>query len=596
MLAVGASADKKAIAPVPAFSPAQLSGAPTNDWATPHGDYFNQQYSALAQVNKGNIKQLKLAWHTHAALPATKKQSYKGLSAEGQPIVYNGTMYIPDAKGNIFALDAQTGERLWYYKPTWPKGFVASFPNNRGVAIGDGRVYMGQNDGTMVALDASTGRVAWKTRIGSYKLGYFYTSAPVYVNGMVVSGTSGGDWGARVKVNAFSAKTGKVLWTFQVIPVGKQLGANTWPPKRAWYGGGAVWASPVVDTKLGLVYVGVGNPVPYNGNVRGPGQEWFTESVLALHLKNGKYAWHFQTTHHDIWDYDTAANPLLAFDLKIKGKMRHVVASANKTGWVYLLDRRTGKPVLPIAEKRVPQEASQHTWPTQPYPVGGQQPFAAQCPDKKEQALWLRPKSKAPDGKPYTFGCMYTPYDETHYTVFGPSPLGGADWPPSSYSQRTGYMYICSKDSFSAFKALPEQTAGQLKPLGNFFQVEGLFATPGQPKSVGKVVAMNMRSNRRTWTDTWSRGDVCYSGILSTRGGLVFVGRSQGYLEALDDLSGKVLWRSPKMLAGANAPAATYMLNGKQYVVIYAGGNAVGGGPGKPKFGSELYAYTLPSK
>jgi PQQ-dependent dehydrogenase (methanol/ethanol family) len=593
---VGASAEKKAIAPIPAFSAAQLSAMPTKDWAAPHGDYFNQQYSALTQINKGNVARLKIAWHTHAAIPSAKKQSYKGLSAEGQPVVYNGTMYIPDAKGNIYALDAQTGERLWYYKPKWPKGFVASFPNNRGVAIGDGKVYMGQNDGSMVGLDAATGRVAWRTKIGSFKLGYFYTSAPTYVNGTVISGTSGGDWGADVKVNAFDAKTGKIRWTFHVIPQGNQLGANTWPAHRAWVGGGAIWATPVVDAKLGLVYVGVGNPIPYNGNVRGSGQELFTESVLALHLKTGKYAWHYQTTHHDIWDYDTAANPLVAFDMKIKGKMRHVIVSANKTGWVYMLDRRTGKPILGINEKKVPQEASQHTWPTQPIPVG--EPFAAQCPDKQERAAWM--KAKTPDGSQWKFGCIYTPYNESGYTVFGPSALGGTDWPASSFSPRTGYLYVCAKDTFTGWKALPEATAGKLKPLGNFFQVEGLFPIPGTPgnKGVGKVVAMNMRSNTRSWTVTWGAGDICYSGITTTRGGLLFVGRSQGYVEAYDDLTGKRLWRSPKLLAGANAPVSTYMLNGKQYVVIYAGGNSIGGSFGhvKPRYGSEVYAFALPSK
>jgi quinohemoprotein ethanol dehydrogenase len=385
---------------------------------------------------------------------------------------------------------------------------------------------------------------------------------------------------------ALAAKTGKVKWSFSVIPTGKEIGANTWPAKRAWVGGGAIWNTPAVDTDLGLVYVGVGNPVPYNGNVRGPGDELFTESVLALHINTGKYAWHYQTVHHDIWDYDTAANGVQLFDLEIKGQMRKALAQPGKTGWVYILDRKTGKPILGINEKPVPQNASQHTAATQPIPVG--QPCSTQC----------APKSWA-NGKPVTLGCLYTPYDDQHYTAFAPSALGGADWPPTSYSQRTGLLYICSKNSSTAWKALPEEQAGKLKPLGNFFQVDGLFPAKGSPAQypTGTLVAMNMRSNRVSWTTKFPVGDMCYSGMLATRGGLVFVGRSNGTLQAYNDLNGKLLWTSPQLLASIGAAAMTYEVNGKQYVAVYAGGNGLtqSFGTVKPKFGSELYAVALPS-
>jgi len=481
--AVGASAShasKHAIAPIPAFSAEQLAATPTNDWIAPHGDIFNQQYSALAQVNKATVKRLKIAWHTRVALPGQGKKAFNGLSAEGQAVVYNGTMYIPTAKGDIFALDAGTGERLWYHKHRWPKGLQPVFPANRGVSLGDGRVYMGQNDGSMIALDQATGRTVWQTRL-NYKAGYFFTNAPTYVNGMVISGTSGGDWGARAKVMAFDAKTGKVRWQFNVIPNRPQFGYKSWPTKRAFEGGGAVWATLPVDTKLGLVYVGVGNPIPYNGNVRGHGQELFTESIVALHLRTGKYAWHYQFVHHDIWDYDTAANPLVLFNLKIKGRMRQAVAHASKQGWVYILDRRTGKPILGIKERKVPQSAAQHTWPTQPIPVG--QPFAKQCLTKQDIAAWR--KVPAPGGASYRFGCTYTPYDETNYTVFGPAPLGGTDWPPSSFSPRTGHLYICSKDSTTAWKALPQETAGKLKPSATSSRSRASSRCPAHPRRRG---------------------------------------------------------------------------------------------------------------
>jgi quinohemoprotein ethanol dehydrogenase len=591
-VALRASASTRAITPIPALTAAQLTALPGNDWLTSRGDMYNRQFSSLSTINESNVKQLKVAWHTRVAIPTKGKPNFTGSSAEAEPVEYNGTMYMPDTKGDVFAFDAVTGERLWYYKPKYPKGFAASLPTSRGVSIGDGKVFMAQTDATIVGLDQSTGRVSWKTKVGNYKDGYSFTSPPVYYNGTLIAGTSGGDSGARCKVVGIDATTGKIKWTYYVIPVGNALGSNTWPKKRAFLGGGAVWAPLTVDPSLGLVYVGVGNPIPYNGNRRGKGKELFTESVLALHYDTGKYAWHFQEVHHDIWDYDTAANPLVLFDLSIKGTMRHAVASIGKTGWVYILDRATGKPVLGINEKKVPQSAEQHTWPTQPIPVG--QPFAAQCPDRKAWAGY-----KAPDGKPYNFGCLFTPYTTAHYTVFAPTALGGADWPPSSYSAKTGYLYICSKNSSGAWKALPSAAEGKLKPLGNFFQVEGLFQPKGSPgtKGLGQVVAMNMRTNRKVWAANFAPGDLCYSGLLSTQGGLVFVGRNNREFQAYSDTTGKLLWSSPPLAASIAAPPMTYMVNGKQYVSVYAGGNGIASsfGTAKVKFGSDLYTFALPS-
>jgi quinohemoprotein ethanol dehydrogenase len=584
-----ASASTHAITPIPAFTVQQLTAEPSSDWLTSRGDIWNRQFSSLTTINQTNVSGLKLAWHTRVAIPG--KNTFTGVSDEAEPVVYNGTMYMPDSKGHVFAFDASTGERLWYYTPKYPKGFAPGLPTSRGLAIGDGKVFMAQTDGSVVGLDQSTGRVTWKTTVGNFKAGYFFTQPPTYVNGTLYIGTSGGDFGAASKVVALNATTGKVLWTFNVIPRKKgELGANTWQ-KTDYDGGGAIWAPLTVDPSLGLVYVGVGNPIPYNGNARGKGADLFTESVLALNTSTGKMKWYYQEVHHDIWDYDTAANPLVLFDLSIKGQNRQAIASMGKTGWIYELDRATGKPILGIPEKKVPQSAEMHTYPTQPVPVG--QPFAAQCAPK----AWL--KWKAPDGKPVTLGCLFQPYSTTHYTAFAPSALGGADWPPSSYSPKTGYMYVCSKDSSSAWKALPTSSSTKLQPLGNFFQVDGLFSPPGTPgrKAVGKIVAMDMRTNTRVWTAAFPAGDMCYSGVLTTQGGLVFVGRNDGSLQAFSDTTGKVLWTSPKYNQSIAAPAMSYSVNGKQYVAVYAGGNSISAGSGtvKVKYGSDLYVFALPS-
>jgi len=585
----GATGKRSAIAPIPSFSASELAATPTKDWVGVHGNTMNQQFSGLTQINRANVGKLKIAWHTKVFIPTKGKPSFTGSLAEAEPVEYNGTMYMPDAKGNVYAFDATTGERLWYYKYKTPPHFTSLLQTSRGVAIGDGQVFMAETDGQVIGLDQATGRPKWVTTVGDFKKGVTFTAAPLYVDNLVIVGESGGDSGAPCQLVALDANTGKVKWRFDAIPTGKEFGANTWS-NRIYTGGGAMWSSPAVDTKLGLVYIAVGNPIPYNGADRGPGDNLFTESVVAVHLSNGKYAWHFQEVRHDNWDYDPAANGVELFDLKIKGQMRHAIAQAGKTGWVYILDRATGKPILGMNMRPVPQNASQHTAPTQPIPVG--QPFSMQC----APAAW---KSwKAPDGKPVTVGCIFAPYDDTHFTAFAPTALGGADWPPSSYSPRTGYLYICSKDSSSAWKALPPTTAGHLKPLGNFFQIDGLFGMKNSPAShaQGTVVAMNMRSNRIAWEVRFAgTEDPCYSGVLSTRGGLVFVGRNNGTLQAYNDLTGKLVWTSPKLAAGVNAAPITYSVNGKQYVVVYAGGNGLLGLTGfkAPKSGSDLYAFAL---
>ncbi len=226
-----------------------------------------------------------------------------------------------------------------------------------------------------------------------------------------------------------------------------------------------MWNTPTVDPALGLAYVAVGNPIPYSGVIRGAGAELFTDSIIALNLKNGKLRWYFQTTHHDIWDYD-ATNPTVLFDLNGK----KAIAQAGKTGWVYILNRSNGKPLYGIPEKKVEQLKSVNTYPTQPIPNGDK--FSRQCATKQAYA-----GKKAPDGKPYQkVGCIYTPYDDTGFVAFAPAALGGANWPPSAYSPKTGYMYICSKDSESAWRAVPAEDQ-KLQALGDFSQIEGL--TPG---------------------------------------------------------------------------------------------------------------------
>jgi len=342
--------------------------------------------------------------------------------------------------------------------------------------------------------------------------------------------------------------------------------------------------SDAMEMKFPVFVHGMLKTDSYSGVIRGAGAELFTDSIIALNLKNGKLRWYFQTTHHDIWDYD-ATNPTVLFDLNGK----KAIAQAGKTGWVYILNRSNGKPLYGIPEKKVEQLKSVNTYPTQPIPNGDK--FSRQCATKQAYA-----GKKAPDGKPYQkVGCIYTPYDDTGFVAFAPAALGGANWPPSAYSPKTGYLYICSKDSESAWRAVPAKDQ-KLQALGDFSQIEGL--TPGEGVSVpsrGRIVAMNMRNNRLVWSKKWAT--ICYSGMTATAGNLIFTGTNEGYLRAYNARTGNMVWQSPQLKGGVNAPVVTYKVNDKQYVAVFAGGNGIASlfGGSKPNYSSRFYAFAIPS-
>ena len=232
-------------------------------------------------------------------------------------------------------------------------------------------VFVGRLDAQLVALDQRTGKPVWTIQAEDPAQAYSIVSAPLYYDGMVITGFGGGDLGARGRVKAYDAKTGKLVWTFYTIPGPGEFGHETWPAdNEAWkYGGAPVWNTPAVDPQLGLIYFSTGNAGPdFNGSGR-KGDNLFTVSIVAVDVKTGKYRWHFQQVHHDIWDYDSP-NPVILFEAPYEGRMRKAIAEVSKTGWVYILDRETGKPLTPIEERPVPQEPRQHTAATQPYVIG----------------------------------------------------------------------------------------------------------------------------------------------------------------------------------------------------------------------------------
>lgn len=593
--AMVATAGNKAVpTPAPAFTAADLIAPSGDDWLGYNGNVYNQRFSTLRQINAGNVKNLKVAWRREMKPPGTKANKGEALFAEMTPVAHQGVLYMPDGKGNPWAIDGGTGEKIWATRLPQEKlvGLAAFGLLNRGAAIGDGKVYLAAPDASVRAFNQATGRMVWRKKVASKLLGHSFTNALTYYDGKLLTGSSGGDAGAPAFVIAMDAKTGRTLWKFNVIPQNRSdPGWNTWPAKRAFNGGGAMWNQLTVDPQLGLVYGGTGNPIPYSGVKRGRGQELFTESIIALDVNTGKLRWYQQLTHHDIWDYDSTNATILYDRGSFKG-----IAHAAKTGWVYAFDRRTGKPVNGLHEVPVSQAPRSNTYPTQPMPANGWGKFSQQCPQKSDfGGKW----PMAPDGKPYKrIGCTYAAYDDTGYTLTMPSALGGANWPPSSYSRNTGYMYICSKDSYMSLKSIPAAKQ-RLAALGDFFQLdEGFLAGPDTNKRLaridGRLVAMNLRTGRIAWQTKW-KNDMCYSGVATTAGNLAFVGRNAGYLEAYNARTGKLLWRSPKLKAGVNAAPAIYSANGKQYVVVHAGGNSIVASTGvKPRLGASLYAFALP--
>jgi alcohol dehydrogenase (cytochrome c) len=605
----GASAQRSAqSSSIPAFTAAELSANPGANWITHNGNLSGTNYSALNQITPSNVSQLQVLWHSSLTAPLIANPATQTSPSSSQSIAYNGVLYNEDTQDRVYATDAATGRTLWYYDAklnpflVGPKGDVLWVNSVRGVTIGDGMVFMVQGEDQVIALDAATGREIWANQVAPYGLAFYLTAAPLYYNGMIIEGTAGGDSGANCIVFALDAKTGKVLWHFNTIPTQKgMLGFNTWPPlkERPWVGGGAVWNTPVVDPTTNTIYFGVGNPIPYSGLVRPFGAEAPTESVVALNASTGKPRWYYQEIHHDIWDWDQSEPPILA-DFKYQGVLRHAVISGNKDGYVYVLDRATGKPIFPIPETPVPQNAASHTYPTQPLPQGG---AGALMPHTFDPAPWAGLIS--PDGNPYVLSAtsQFGGYDDTAYTVtMSPSLL---QWQHNSYNPTTGNAFYQVGYGLSTWSSLSPANVEATMSYGHTFARTILHSpvvgTPAATSSHIRLVALNLPTNTIAWSDDYptSPGTVTQEGSLGafegnadTASHVLFVSRSGGYLEAYDDRDGLLLWTSPQLLGGIRGAPTVFSVNGKESVAIYAGSTS--NTPGATGNASELYVFQLP--
>lgn len=389
------------------------------DWPYYGNDLGGMRFVDTDQINPSNVANLVPAWifHTNVFNDNT--------SFENQPIIVNGVMYITSPHGHVFALDAATGALKWTYNPELPKLSslaICCGQSNRGVAVGNGKVFVGLLDASLVALDANTGAVVWKVAVDRSEDKWSETMAPLFVNGKVIIGASGGEFLNRGHVSAYDADSGKMLWRFYTIPGTGEFGNNTWAGDSWKTGGGTVWSTPSADPQLNLLYITTGNAAPdLNGSQRA-GDNLFANSIVALDLNTGKRKWHFQEVHHDVWDYDAVQTPHL-FMMTRNGQQIPAIGHANKNGFYFILDRRDGTPLFEVKETPVPAgPAWQNASRTQPVPAT--EPLIPQSVTMTPAGMKSAP--------------FWTPPSEEPMLI-QPGFEAGPQYTPSAYSPRTKY-------------------------------------------------------------------------------------------------------------------------------------------------------------
>jgi alcohol dehydrogenase (cytochrome c) len=523
-LAACACAWVVASAALPAQPGAAWIAPTTKDFPLAGGNLANQRYSALVQIRPDTLSRLGGAWmiHVGGGQPAGNMQ--------GTPVIVDGVLYLGTMGGNVIAVNASTGALIWEYKSKYGE------QKNRGVAVAEGKVFTGQAGGRLVALDQRTGEPLWDVKVSVDRGGT--PGATIYADGRVFAGLSGGEGGVRGQFAAFDAKTGKELWRFNTIPGPGEFGHDTWEGDSWTHGGGPLWTHVAVDPVLGMVYVPVGNASPdQDGSKRG-GDNLFTASIVALDVKTGAYTWHFQEVHHDLWDYDNPLAPVLA-DIRYQGQPRKILIHGGKTGLTYILDRTSGKPLVGIVERPVPQVPGNKTARTQPFPLGDSPvPY---CPESG---------SVAPGA---SSSCVFGAFRPDQPVVMTPGTQGGLNWAPVTFSPETALFYVPASLINSQFAA-------------------GFSRPGGQPRA-GTLSAMDPTTNRIVWQVRTQYPLGTGSGLLSTASGLLIGGQSDGNLVIYDIRNGNELWRF-QTGAGADAPVATYEVNGEQYIAILASGNS----------------------
>jgi PQQ-dependent dehydrogenase (methanol/ethanol family) len=518
-----------------------------------NANYGNTMYSNLDDINTRTVGKLGGAWMLHVDGGAIS-----GSSQQATAVEVDGVIYVQSASQKISAVDARTGVVKWSYVGGGAIGIV------RGVAVAQGKVFASLTGRRVVALDAATGNPLWTVTLDNAQFpGGTTPTAAVYYDGLLYIGTGGGDGAYRGRAYALNASDGSIAWTFWGVPSPGTPGSETWPADNTWQTGGAApWMHPAVDPDLNIVYWTFGNPFPVSDGSTRPGDNLYSNSIVATDAHTGAYLWHFQTVKHDLWDYDNTMAPVL-MDLQVKGKKRKAVAVAGKTGYVYVFDRVTGEPLQGVQYKPVPQESRQKTAATQPIPNGDA--FVPLCPDPLVEPA-LRPVPN------YLAGCLFTPFWDKA-TIVTPGSVGGAVWSALSFDPDTGLMYFGAALINAAWRS-----DAKYRPIGEY--------------KAGRIIAMDPATNRVVWQKHTDWALSAGNGMLTTAGGVMFIGQPDGYLVAYDISCGRELWRF-QTGAGVHTAPITYSINGEQYVAVFAGGNSV---PYASPTGDNLWAFKIGGK
>jgi alcohol dehydrogenase (cytochrome c) len=520
----------------------RLAAAPSEpqNWLTYSGNYSSTRYSPLNQITPANVRNLKIQWVYQSPVAGNWQTT---------PLVVDGMMYITQRLNDVVALDAATGRAFWIYRYTPAQDrVVCCGANNRGLAILGDTLFMGTLDAQLIAIDRRTGRVIWKTEVATTKSGYSITHAPLVVKNKVIVGVGGGEYGIRGFIAAYDVTTGREAWRFYTIPAPGEPGSETWercPPDsksfcvpEAWKrGGGSIWMTGSYDPQLNLTYWGVGNVGPdYNGAQR-PGDNLYTDSVVALDADTGKLKWHYQFTPHDTHDWD-ATQPVVLIDEMWQGRPRKLLVHGDRNGMFYVLDRTNGEFLLGS--------------------------------NLSTKITWNKGFTK--EGRPIVDPAAVATKEGI---ALCPGPNGGANWPDVSYSPMTKLFYVRVADSCGISTSSDDPLTGnrwfgEIKPDPPKAQEALAALMEGYPGG-NFLRAMSPFTGKKVWDYAIAGGR---TGPLSTGGGLVFIGASGG-LVALDAKTGKPVWNVNIGQSSLSSPI-TYMVGGKQYLALPGTGVVVG--------------------
>jgi alcohol dehydrogenase (cytochrome c) len=487
-------------------------------WVTYHGTYDGHRHSPLTQITPANVHQLSSQW--------TFQTGVLG-AFQATPIVIDGVIYITGFNNNAWAIDARSGRQIWRYRRELPdQMFLCCGAVNRGFAALGDRLFMTTVDAHLLSLDMKTGAVLFDVTLEDYQRGYSATVAPLVVKDKVILGIAGAEYGIRGFIEAFDAKTGKKLWRFYTVAGPGEFGSNTWPRTDAYTrGGGSIWVTGTYDPEQNLVFFGTGNPGPDYYSANREGDNLFTASIVALDADTGKLKWHYQFTPHDVHDWDATQVPILG-ELPIDGQNRKVVMFANRNGFFYTIDRVTGKLIVakPFVETTWAKEISAITG--RPILLPGNHPNeqgARTCPDLG----------------------------------------GGTNFMSPSYDPNLRLFFVTARETCATYFAFDQEFKVGVQYMA------GGTVRPRDQRNWGALRAIDPITAERKWEFRYPT--LSTSGVLTTASGLLFAGDGDGNLLAFESASGKNLWHYQMGTALRNTSGTTYMLDGRQYLLVPSG-------------------------